>query len=191
MHTTDQRGDAYQQTLETKYQTGRLALLVIFGCSLLCVILNAFGLDARVLFGAFIPYLLVLYGNLFTGKLPESYYENLDMSELTFLEDSVLVGMISGAVFVSLLFLLAWFFSKGYQVNWLLFSLALYALDAIVMLVLFGVSLTLIGDYILHGIAIGILASATVSGRKRRIYIRAAEREANRAPIRSTYLEDE
>ena len=191
MRETTQAADAYQMTLETKLQTGRLALLVILGCSLVTVVLGAFGLDIRILFGAFIPYLLVLYGNLFTGRLPESYYENIDTAELTFLDPSFLVGMVSAAVFVSLLFLLSWFFSKGYQVNWLLFALVLYALDAVVMVLLFGVRLPLLPDYAFHGIAIGILASATIAGRRRRAYIRAKQREESRPPARSRYLEDE
>ena len=191
MLSTQKNPDPYQLTLETKYRTGRLALLVIFTCTALSMILNAFSLDVHLLFGAFIPYLLILYGNLFTGRLPESYYENLTMEELTFLPDSFLVGMMFAAAFVALLFLLAWFFSRAYQANWLLFSLVLYALDSVVMLLLFGFSLNLLADYILHGIAIGILASATVSGRRRRIYLRAREREENRPPVRSRYLEDE
>ena len=191
MSDTPRSDDLYQQTLETKLQTGRLALLVIFTCSLLTVALGSFGLDVRILFGAFIPYLLVLYGNLFTGKLPESYYENLEMTELTFLEDSFLVGMISCAIFVSLLFLLSWFFSRAYQVNWLLFALVLYALDAVVMLLLFGFGLSLLADYVFHGIAIGVLASATVAGRRRRTYLRAKARTENRPIVQSRYLEDE
>ena len=191
MQTTQNGAAPYQLTLETRYRTGRLALLVIFGCSVVNVLANAFGLDVHFLFGAFLPYLLVLYGNLFTGRLPESYYENLNMDELVFLEDSFLVGMIFAAAFVTLLFLLGWFFSKTYQVNWLLFSLVLYALDAVVMLLLFGFGISLLADYALHGIGIGILASATVAGRRRRDYMRAKAREEHRPPVQSRYLEDE
>ena len=73
----------------------------------------------------------------------------------------------------------------------MLFALVLYALDAVAMLVLFGFGTALLADYVLHGIAIGVLASATIAGRRRRIYLRAKHREENRPPVQSRYLEDE
>jgi hypothetical protein len=179
------------ETLRGKYRLGRLCILVVLALSAVQTLLISLGVNMVLVFSAFTPYLLVLYGRLLTGKLPPEYYEGEDMVTLEFLPGGFLIGTIALAVFLLLLYLLVWFFSKNEEGNWMLFGLILYAVDAVIMLVLFGIEWTLLFHYVLHGIVIGALASATSSGIRLRQILRARRRATPQPPQVSRYLEDE
>lgn len=177
---------------EAKYKSARLNLLIIIACTAINIVLISLGTDTFFLFSAFVPYLLILYGNLLCGKLPPEYYEGEDMSTLNFLPDSFFWGMVATASVILLLYLLTWFFAKNEEGNWLLFGLVLYALDFIVMLIIFGFQLSMIVDYIIHGLGIGILASGVIAGIKRRKILRAMRASASRPQqVESPYPEEE
>ncbi len=185
------KADEDISTLEMKYKSARWNLLIIVICTAINILLVSLKVDMFFLFSAYVPYLLVLYGNLFCGKLPPEYYEGEDMSTLTFFEDTFLVGMIATSIVVMLFYLLAWFFSKNEEGNWLLFALVLYGIDFIVMVIVFGIQLLMLFNYFIHGIAIGILASGASAGIKRRKILRARRAAASRPQVQSRYLEEE
>lgn len=191
MFRKQSQGEDEVSFLEAKYKSARLDLLIIIACTAINIVMISLGVDMFFLFSAFVPYILILYGNLLCGKLPPDYYEGEDMSTLEFFPDSFLWGMIAASVVILLLYLLTWFFAKNEESNWLLFALVLYAIDFIAMVFLFGVQLSMLVDYIIHGLGIGILASGVIAGIKRRKILRARRATARQPQPQSSYLEDE
>ncbi len=135
-------------TLEGKYLTSRINLLLVIGITFLNIVLLLLGSESYFLFSAYIPYYAVVMGMFYCGKFPSDYYEG--MTDMVYTEDSFLIVTIVFAVFVTLLYLLAWLCSKNHKVGWLIFALVLFGIDTFALLLIGGFDISMIIDILFH-----------------------------------------
>lgn len=69
------------------------------------------------------------------GKYPLEYYGGGDPSEYNFMDQSAFVGFIAVAVVLAILYVLPFIFSKKLRPGWLLFTLVIFILDTLFMLI--------------------------------------------------------
>lgn len=150
-----------REVLEQKYKLARNNLLIVIVFTLLNMILMLTGSDRYMLFSASVPYFLVLYGMLMTGKMPVEWYEG-DMSEYSFLDTSFLVVMTVLAFFFVAFYALVWYFSRNKSKGWMIAALVFIVIDTIGMFVLLGFDMSMILDLVVHiwiiyELAVGII----------------------------------
>lgn len=150
-----------REVLEQKYKLARNNLLIVIVFTLLNMILMLAGSDRYMLFSASVPYFLVLYGMLMTGKMPAEWYEG-DMSEYSFLDTSFLVVMTVLAFFFVAFYALVWYFSRNKSKGWMIAALVFIVIDTIGMFVLLGFDMSMILDLVVHiwiiyELAVGII----------------------------------
>lgn len=91
--------------------------------------------DRYFLFSAYIPYTAATLGMILCGKYPLEYYGGGDPSEYNFMDQSAFVGFIAVAVVLAILYVLPFIFSKKLRPGWLLFTLVIFILDTLFMLI--------------------------------------------------------
>ena len=148
--------------LEQKYSSSRYNLLLVVIFTLINVIIALTDGDTYFLFSASIPYYIALFVAIWCGKMPAYYYEGSGITEADFLPDSVLIVGAIIAIVILAIYLLFWIMSKK-KVGWLIASIVFFALDAIFMFAIFGISADMIIDAVFHvwvviSLAIGISA---------------------------------
>lgn len=153
---------SYRTTLETKYQTARMNLLLVVICTLVNMALIMFGNTTYFLFSASIPYFLVRIGAECCGKFPAEFYEKVQW-EGEFYPTSFLAIMLVIAVAILAVYLLCWIFSKK-KPAWLIASLVLFGADTLGMFYLYGFNLSMILDILFHAwiliyLIIGVVAN--------------------------------
>ncbi len=145
-----------REKLEKRYKSSLLSLLLIAafsGVNLLLLLINS---DKYFLFSAYIPYLLGDYAMFYSGRYPEEYYK--EQPDLQFFGTEIFAVLVVAAVSVVLFYLLCWFFARKKKAVWLVLSLALFAIDTLVMFVVVGFYIDMIIDVIFHIWAIAALA---------------------------------
>lgn len=154
-----------RETLQSKYNAARANLLWVLGFTLINIILAFIDSNTYFLFSLFIPYLLVLTGMLFTGRLTDGYLME-EFSDMEFLPDAALTIMVVIAAVIMLLYLLCWIFSKKNKVGWIIFALVLFGIDTALMLLLQGISGDTLIDTVFHAWVIISLASGISAHKK-------------------------
>ena len=139
-----------RQMLENTVKISRNNLLLVLLFSAINIILRVTSSDTYFLFSAYVPLLLSALGMELTGKYPPEFYGE-DLSSYVFLDDSFLYIMLGIAVFILVLYALCWVFSKKNPKGWLIFALVLFSIDTAMMLLLAGISLDFLVDYLFHG----------------------------------------
>lgn len=145
-----------RQKLERRYKSSLSSLLLITvfsGVNLVLLLTNS---DRYFLFSAYIPYLLGDYAMFFGGKYPEEYYA--DIPDMEFFGTEIFAVFVAVAVLFVLFYLVCYLFARKKKAIWLIFALALFAVDTIIMFVVVGFSTSMIMDIIFHAWAIGSLA---------------------------------
>lgn len=145
-----------RQKLERRYKSSLSSLLLITvfsGVNLVLLLTNS---DRYFLFSAYIPYLLGDYAMFFGGKYPEEYYA--DIPDMQFFGTEIFAVFVAVAVLFVLFYLVCYLFARKKKAVWLIFALALFAVDTIIMFVVVGFSTSMIMDIIFHAWAIGSLA---------------------------------
>ena len=149
--------------LEQKYSSSRYNLLLVVIFTLINVIIALTGGDTYFLFSASIPYYIALFVAIWCGKMPAYYYEGSGITEADFLPDSVLIVGAIIAIVILAIYLLFWIMSKK-KVGWLIASIVFFALDAIFMFAIFGISADMIIDAVFHVWVVISLAIAVFIG---------------------------
>ncbi len=139
-----------RQMLENTVKISRNNLLLVLLFSAINIILRVTSSDTYFLFSAYVPLLLSALGMELTGKYPPEFYGE-DLSSYVFLDDSFLYIMLGIAVFILGVYALCWVFSKKNPKGWLIFALVLFSIDTAMMLLLAGISLDFLVDYLFHG----------------------------------------
>jgi len=139
-----------RQIYEQKYNTSRMNLLLVVIFTAINIILLATNSDMYFLFSAFIPLYITDLGNFLCGRYPADVYVEAGVEGMEFFNDSVFIIMVIISVIITLLYLLAWFMSSKNRSGWLIFSLALFGLDTIGMLLLGVIALDSILDILFH-----------------------------------------
>ncbi len=137
-----------KEAYDLKYNSSRSNLLLVLLFTVVNIAMLLLDGNTYFLFSAFIPYFLVGMGTIFTGRYPEEYAA--DYEGLPVLDDSFLIVMIAIAVVIMVLYLLSWIFSSKQRVGWLIFALAFFAADTLLMFLLGTVDLSTIVDIIFH-----------------------------------------
>ena len=135
---------------ETRYKNARMNLLMVFAFTLINIVLLITNSNLYFLFSASIPQYIASIAMYMCGKFPSDYYTPEEL-EAGFLDDSVFIVFIAVAIILTLFYLLSWFMSDKKHVGWLIFSLVLFSLDTIAMLLLYGISFDIILDILFHG----------------------------------------
>ena len=152
-----------RQLLENRYQSYRHEIIFVVLCTVINAVLLLTNADTYFLFSAYVPYFMITMGMMMCGKFPAEYYEDLDGMEL--LDDSFLVVMCILAAIGIGIYVLCWFMAKK-RVGWLVAALVLISLDTIAIFLLAGLDMTMILDYIFHGLIIYSLVMGIVTHKK-------------------------
>ena len=175
-------GVSEREALETRYQSFRHEILFIVVCTVINIVLLLTHTDRYVLFSAYVPYFMVFTGMLLCGKLPAEYYEGLDGLEL--FDSSILVVMLVLAAIGLGIYMLCWIFSKK-RAGWLWVALVLISLDTVGLFLLAGFDMSMLVDYIFHGLVIFYLIMGIITHKK----LKALPAEDE--PIEAVFVEAE
>ena len=137
------------QIKRNQYNVARVNVLSVVLFTLINVVLCLLGMDSYFLFSAIVPYFIASIGALWGGLYPPEYYADLEMTEADFLSTGFVVACAAVAIVIIALYFVCWLLSKKH-VAFMIAALALFAIDTILMPVLFGISLDWILDYVFH-----------------------------------------
>ena len=144
-------------TLETRYKSARIDLLIVIALTLVNFFMLFFGDGTYFLFSAAVPYNIAVNAMYLCGKLPPEYYQG-DMFIAEFFDDTVFAVMIAIAVVILALYALCFFMSSKRRVGWLIAALVLFTVDTAAMLWLYGISADIMVDLLIHVVVIVCLA---------------------------------
>lgn len=137
------------QIKRNQYNVARVNVLSVVLLTLINVVLCLLGMDSYFLFSAIVPYFIASIGALWGGLYPPEYYADLEMTEADFMSTGFVVACAAIAIFIIALYFVCWLLSKKH-VAFMIAALVLFAIDTILMPVLFGISLDWILDYVFH-----------------------------------------
>lgn len=137
-------------SLEQKYNTARLNLLLMIGLTVVNLVLLFTGSDVMMLFSATVPYIAAVFAVSPGWNVFFPFF-------------------IGFAVVIILLYLACWFFSKKHPA-WMIVALVMFVIDTLVMAAMYiaaGDS-SVVMDILLHLYVLFYLISGTVNGFKLR-----------------------
>lgn len=143
--------------LESRYRSTRINLLVVALFTLINIVFVALGSDTYMLFSATVPYLLSYLSAYLCCMLPPQYYEGELAGFDPWPEEMFYVAFAASIVIIAL-YVLAYFLSSKGRVGWLIFALAFFSIDTLVLFGYFGISVEMILDYFFHAWIIVILS---------------------------------
>lgn len=160
-----------RQLLENKVTGGRSNILILLAFTVVNILLAVTNSNTYFLFSAYVPYALVDIGMLLCGMYPQEFYEEIyeaPYHSLEFYDKSIFyVGMVV-AIIILAVYLAIWFFSKkeSSRLGWLIFALVFFGIDTLAMLLMGGIAMDMILDYVFHGWVIYSLVSGILAIRK-------------------------
>ena len=152
-----------RHALTNKFNTARINLVAVVIFTAINIVMLATGAGSYFLFSASVPYVITTYGLLLCGMLPEEYYEGLE--GMFFLDPSFFYITLAVSVLILAMYLLCFFLSKK-KISWLKTALILFIIDSVVMILYYGIDLSMILDYVFHGYVIYILISGINAHKK-------------------------
>lgn len=153
-----------KQALEEKYRNLRNNLLLVVVFTLINIILLITQSNKYFLFSAYIPYAIVDIGMLVCGMYPDEFYgENFSKADT--ISPSMFAVFLAIALIMVILYLVSWIFSKKNKVGWMIFALAFFSVDTVLMLAIYGIQLDILIDILFHlwviiSLVIGINANS-------------------------------
>ena len=139
-----------QQVLENSIRSARNNILVVLVFTIINIVLLVSNGNTYFLFSAYVPYMLVDYGMFFGGMYPDAYYGEY-LYDLQFLGKEFFGVMIALAAAALALYFLCWQFAKKKPKGWITFALVLIGIDTVMLILMAGISMELIMDYLFHG----------------------------------------
>ena len=139
-----------RQMLEQKFTRSRHNLLIVVAFTLLNIVMLLLKSDTYLLFAASIPYYLVFYGMMFTGKFPADWYGG-EIEEYTIFNDTFFVITLILALVCLLFYVSFWYFSRKGGAGWLIAALIFIVLDTVGMFLLVGFDPSMLLDVLFHG----------------------------------------
>lgn len=148
--------------LEGRIRTARVTTLLIPALTLVNCLLLATGMDLYFLFSAMFPYYLVWEGRFAIDKLQIKDASPSELNPYLLFYILLAVALILTAVYV-----VCWVVSRKRPFAGLLISLIWFGFDTLSMVVLFGVGVDSLMNYVLHALAIvelilGVTAAASL-----------------------------
>lgn len=139
-------------SLQYKYNNARTNLLLVVVFTVINIILLIANGTSYFLFSASVPYYVMLFGVILSGRLPADVYEEFIPYGYVFqgLGDGFFAAMlIISLIFVGI-YLICWIFSKKNKVGWLIAALVLFSVDTVALLIIGGISADTIIDILFH-----------------------------------------
>ena len=164
MNNNQIQNNVLKAKYQKKYNAGRSFLIGVAAFTIINVLLTAANADIYFLFSAQMPYMLVLYAMLFTGKLPPEFYEG-EFANIEFLNPSLFGVAVVIAIALTALYFVAWLLSSKKR-GWMTFALVYFCVDTLYMFVMKGFDVTIIIDIAFHAWVIVILAIAVSASYK-------------------------
>lgn len=147
--------------LENRYKNARSNLLLVTIFTVVNIVLLLAKSNLFFLFSAYIPYVIVVFGMLLCGRLPEGDFQMADsLGTLT------LVGFVAIAMILTALYLVGWILSGKGRAGWLTFGLVAFAIDTVLLFLLQGIQLDSLVDYAYHIWAIVSFSMGISAGLK-------------------------
>jgi len=148
--------------LANKYQSARINLIFIAALTAINIVMLATGGDSYFLFSANIPYLLVFFGMMNTGMLPDEFYEG-GKDTYQFLDPAVFTVLLVISLVIVALYVVFFVLSSKRRVAWLIAAEVFFVLDTLAMFAFYGFDLSMIIDiafhiYVVVSFAMGISA---------------------------------
>ena len=138
-----------REILQGKYASACYNVLLVVIFTLINVVLLVLNSDTYFLFSAYIPYALADLGMFFCGMYPVEYYAG-ELVGMNFLPKGVFVAILVVIAIILVMYLIAWIFARKGKSGWLIAVLVMFGLDTAVLLLLNGISVDFIVDYIFH-----------------------------------------
>ena len=151
--------------LENKFKNSRHNILLVVAFTLINIILLVTQSNTYFLFSAFVPYMLADLGMYLCGKYPTEFYGE-ELSEITFLNDGFLAVMLVIAAVILVFYGLCWLLSKKMSKGWMIAALVFFVLDTVLLLVMQGIDMSMILDYVFHGWVIVSLCTGISAAKK-------------------------
>lgn len=142
-----------------QYRSYNLNLLLIAAFTLINVVLVLCKADTYFLFSAYLPYWLVAFFAITTGYFP---VEDIT-TEL--LPSGVFVAAVVFALIIIAVYAILWFFSRKSYIP-LVVGAVLMGVDTVAMFLLTGIDVSMLIDYIFHGVVLYCLIRGILIGRK-------------------------
>ncbi len=151
--------------------SARIDLVLLVMLSVINIIFLFTESQTYFLFSAYIPYTLASLGVVYSGNLPDIYYEGYEgMTKEDFIlfDDSVMYVLLAIAAVILAVYLLCFVFSKK-KMGWLIAATVLFAADTVYLL--YNVVLTLdfagyIMDIVLHAYVMYCLIAGLIAAKK-------------------------
>jgi len=154
-----------RQVLEQKFTRSRYDLLLLVAFTLLNIVMLLLKSDTYLLFAASIPYYLVFYGMLFTGKFPADWYGG-EIEEYTIFNNTFFVITLILALVCLVFYVSFWYFSRKGGAGWLITALVFVVLDTVGMFLLVNFDPSMLLDVLFHGWIIFELAVGVSSAKR-------------------------
>lgn len=155
-----------RQSLETKFANSRHNILLVVIFSVINIVLLVSNSNTYFLFSAYVPYLFADLGMLLSGMYPTEYYDAIELTGMEFLGKEFLGVMLAIVAVILILYMLSWVFSKKNRIGWMIFALVIFVLDTVLLLLMNGIVLDMILDYVFHGWVIVSLFMGISAGNK-------------------------
>lgn len=158
-----------RQLLENRFRSARYNILLVLIFTAVNILLAVTQSNLYFLFSAYIPYALVDLGMLLCGMYPEEFYEafyGAPYHSLEFSSKVIFVIALAVAVVILVWYLMSWLFTKKVKLGWMIFAFAFFVVDTLAMLIIGGISLDMLIDYVFHAWVLFSLLNGILAGRK-------------------------
>lgn len=138
-----------RQMLEGRYANARNNILLVVVLTVINIILLVTNSNTYFLFSAYIPFVIADLAMYLCGMYPAEIY-GADYANLQFFSQEVFViAMVIAAVILGL-YVLCWVFSKKMRIGWIIAALVFFVIDTAAMLLLNGIVIDSLLDYVIH-----------------------------------------
>ena len=152
--------------LQRRYNNARYNLLLVVIFTAINLVLLATGSDTYFIFTATVPYILGIFGMIYTSMMPTEFYVEAELIGMEFLDPSFFYIMIAIAAVMVVGYLLCWLLSGKNRGFWLTAALLAFVLDTVFLFFYYGIDLSMIVDYVFHIYIVGSLFMGYTAYRK-------------------------
>lgn len=135
--------------LSNQFHSSISAIFTIAVFTLVNLVLLVSNSGTYFLFSAYIPYILTYIGMMFCGMLPAEHY-GPEFNSIDFFPGSLFAIVLGISILILAVYALCGFFGRKGRLGWLIVALVFFAIDSITLVVLNGINMAMIMDYIFH-----------------------------------------
>ena len=145
-----QEQGSQRQQLAVKFGQSRHNILLVVIFTAINIFLLVTNSNSYFLWSAYVPFMLADMGMFYGGMYPDEVYTG-DLAGMDFLGEGYFITMLATACLIVLIYLLCWIFSKKNKVGWMIFALALFGIDTVLLLLMNGINTSMLFDIVFHG----------------------------------------